>query len=195
MVKARFNRRLSAGEVDGIRPPSTPVMVARRTGRVAAAALVAAAISGPGALYPVRASADPIDVGGDYSVNGIFTATSDGQWAKTREQFHDEATVVSTWTITSTCSTPYACTGQVTSDQGWSASTTMLSGMWYVSRDLENWMPCADGTFAPGHQIFRFYREDPNTLVGADKTVGLSGACGKNLPLAIELPFTLKKMD
>lgn len=195
MVEARNNRwLLPAEEVDRIRRSPWTAMAPRRS-KVAVAALVTAATAGLGAWSPARASADPRDVDGDYSVNGTFTAMSDGQWAKTREQFHDEATVVSTWTITSTCSTPYTCTGQVTSDQGWTASAQMISGLWYVSRDLENWMPCPDGSTAPGHQVFRFYRQDPNTLVGADKTVGPSGACGKNLPLAIELPFTLTKKN
>jgi hypothetical protein len=148
-----------------------------------------------GVVSPTPAGADPRDVNGDYSINGTFTATSDGQWAKTRDVFHDESTVVSTWTITSTCSTPYRCTGQVKSDQGWTADTHMLSGMWYVSRDVDNWMHCPDGTAAPGHQVFMFYREDDNTLAGQDKTIGPSGGCGKNLPLVIKMPFMLTKKD
>jgi hypothetical protein len=194
MVKVPHSRwLLPAEEFDCI--CRSPRLAKVRRSAVAATALIAAAIAGLGALSPVGASADPNDVNGDYSVNGTFTAMSDGQWAKTREQFHDEDTVVSTWTVTSTCSTPYVCTGQVTSDQGWTAPTHMTSGLWYVSRDLPNWMPCPDGTAAPGHQIFRFYRQDPNTLAGSDKTVGPTGACGKNLPLAIDMPFTLRKKD
>jgi len=158
-----------------------------------AATALGVAITVLSAVPPPRASADSTDVDGDYSVNGTFTATSDGQWAKTRERFRDEATVVSTWTIATTCASPYRCNGTVTSDQGWTADTYMLSGLWYVSRDVENWMPCPDGGSAPGHQVFRFYREDPNMLVGSDKTIGPSGACGKNLPLTIEMPFTLSK--
>jgi hypothetical protein len=148
-----------------------------------------------GAVSPTPAWADPRDVDGDYSVNGRFTATSDGQWAKTRDVFKDEATIVSTWTITSTCSTPYRCTGQVQSDQGWTADTYMLSGLWYVRRDIPDWMPCPDGTTAPGHQLFKFYREDDTTLAGEDKTMSPSGACGKNLPLVIKMPFLLNEID
>ncbi len=40
------------------------------------------------------------------ALNGIYTATSNGDWAKTDDSYHDEATVTSTWTITSTCTDP-----------------------------------------------------------------------------------------
>ena len=48
----------------------------------------------------------------DRPINGTYTATSDGQWAKTREVFHDEATVVTAWTITSACDDVMHCAGQ-----------------------------------------------------------------------------------
>ena len=171
--------------------PNRPVMRRKQI----AAATVALAIAAVGIVPGSRASADPRDVDGDYSINGTFTAMSDGQWAKTSDVFRDQPTVVSTWTITSTCSTPYRCTGQVKSDQGWTADARMLSGLWYVKHDVENWMPCPDGTSAPGHQLFKFYREDDNTLAGEDKTMSQSGACGKNLPLVTRMPFTLRQKD
>jgi hypothetical protein len=65
--------------------------------------------------------------------------------------------------------------------------------MWYVSRDLLNWEPCPDGSAARGHQVYRFYFLDASTLLGADRVLGVSGACGKNLPLVVEMPFKLTK--
>jgi hypothetical protein len=136
------------------------------------------------------------------AINGTFTATSNGQWAQTNDAFHDEATVRSTWTIRTTCTTPIDCTGTVTSDQGWTALIYTTSDVWYVKRDLPNWEPCPDGTSAPGHQVYRFAAVaddgtlDPKstTYAGADHTTGPSGACGKNLQLVVELPFKLVKV-
>jgi hypothetical protein len=128
------------------------------------------------------------------TLDGAYAATSDGQWAKTREVFHDEATTTSTWTITSTCSSHVDCTGTVTSDQGWSADARYSGGLWLVERDLPDWQPCNDGTTASGQQQFTFYRIDATTLVGKDKTMGPSGACGVNAWLTIEMPFKLNKI-
>lgn len=160
---------------------------------VVAGAALATAVPAFGTIWPALVSADPVAINGSYAINGTYTAVSDGQWSRTNEKFQSEATVTSTWTITSTCPNPYACTGAVTSDQGWSAPTHSTAGMWYVSRDLPNWEPCREGGAAPGHQVYRFYTLDATTLVGADKTIGASGGCGQNLPLVIEMPFKLTK--
>lgn len=128
------------------------------------------------------------------TLNGTYAATSDGQWAKTREVFHDEATITSTWTITSTCRTHAECTGRVTSDQGWSAEAHFNAGLWLVEHDVPDWRPCADGATAPGNQQFTFYSVDAATLVGKDKTIGPSGACGVSYWLTIEMPFKLTKI-
>ena len=86
-----------------------------------------------------RADGDPI--------NGTYRATSVGEWAKTNDAFHNQATVTSTWTITSSCSNAQECTGQVRTDQGWSAPLYMHDGtMWYVKHDVPNWERCPDGT-------------------------------------------------
>lgn len=129
----------------------------------------------------------------DVAVNGTYTAVSDGQWAQTNESYHDEQTVVQNWTITSTCSTFQDCTGHVTSDQGWSADARYLSGVWRVARTVENWEGCADGTAAPGDQSFQFWPDpaNPGSLVGWDKTLGPSGACGFNKWLTVTMPFKL----
>jgi hypothetical protein len=130
----------------------------------------------------------------DVAVNGTYTAVSDGQWARTNESYHDEQTVTQTWTVTSSCSSFLDCTGHVTSDQGWSADARYLSGVWRVARTVEGWESCADGTAAPGDQSFQFWPDPtvpPGTLVGWDKTIGPSGACGKNQWLTVTMPFKL----
>lgn len=145
---------------------------------------------------PARATGETLPI------NGSFTATSNGQWAQTNEVFHNEATVRSTWTISTTCANALSCAGTVTSDRGWSATIYTTSNVWYVKRDVPNWEPCANGASAPGHQVYHFYAAaadgtlDPTstTYVGKDETSGPSGACGRNLPLVISLPFKLVKI-
>jgi hypothetical protein len=132
----------------------------------------------------------------DPPLSGTFTAVSDGQWAKTNDSYHDEATVTSTWTVTSTCANFLDCAGTVTSSQGWSADVQCGAGLWKVRRELDNWEPCADGTAVPGHQMYAFSSDitNPANYVGWDKTVGPSGACGKSYWLNVNMPFKLIKM-
>lgn len=150
-------------------------------------ALAAAAV----AVLPTPAAALPtLD---SIALNGTYRATSDGQRAQTNYAFHEEASVTSTWTITSTCSTVMDCTGKVTSDQGWSANMRLVGGdMWFVVHDVQNWERCQDGSTAPGHQTFKFGSDE--NLSGWDDTVGPSGACGANHWLVIEMPFKLVKV-
>jgi hypothetical protein len=133
----------------------------------------------------------------DRSINGVYTATSDGQWAKSREVFHDEANVVTVWTIASACDDVMNCAGTVTSQQGWTADLRCRSGQWYAMHRVENWQHCPDGTTTPGDQTFRFWRvaEEPERFNGYDRTIGPSGGCGVNLWLTIEMPFTLMKTN
>lgn len=136
------------------------------------------------------------------ALNGRYLAQSNGEWAKTNQRFHDEATVRSIWTITSTCSDPTDCAGRVTSDQGWSADIYTTNGTWYVKHVIDNWEPCYDGSTAVGLQIFVFTPVDANalidptstTLVGEDKTTSPSGSCGRNQSLVIRMPFKLRKI-
>ena len=137
-----------------------------------------------------------------WALNGLFTATSNGEWARTNDIFHDERSLRSTWTISSECSYPTECTGTVTSDLGWTAPIYQTGGDWYVKHIVPNWMPCPDGTAASALQVFRFHGATPdgasadptsNTLVGEDITTGPSGACGRSLPLYITMPFKLIK--
>jgi hypothetical protein len=169
-----------------------------RTRRVIAGttAVAVTMIAGLGTPSPARASQDGL------ALNGTYTATSNGDWAKTNDSYYDEATVTSTWTITSSCSNPVDCTGQVISDQGWTAPIIHNSDAWIVDRDLPDWERCPDGTTAPGHQRYRFWPVDATgyvapgspTLAGEERTTGPSGACGINKMLVIRMPFRLEKV-
>jgi hypothetical protein len=164
-----------------------------RTLLTAPAVVVAVVVLCASSIPAAHASAD------DTAVNGIFTVTSDGQFAKTNERFHDQATVVSTWTISSSCSTYQDCTGSVTSDHGWSAEVVYGGGRWRLVRTIDNWVRCPDGTAAPGEQSFLFWpvRTDaPNRhdfFTGWDETVGPSGACGVNRWVTVRMPLTLSR--
>jgi hypothetical protein len=158
----------------------------------AAVAMVATFVSAPIS----RASDDGL------AMNGTYSATSNGDWAKTNEVFHNEATVRSVWTITTACSDVNDCAGHMTSDAGWAADIYADAGSWYVKRTVENWEPCPDGTAAPGQQLYRFYPVDSaaqtnsksTTYAGVDTTTGPSGACGINRVLVITMPFKLIKL-
>jgi hypothetical protein len=141
----------------------------------------------------------------DVAINGTYRATSIGNWAKINDQFNNEPTVVSTWTISSTCTNFQECNGTLKSDQGWSTPIYMLDGvMWYAKRDVPNWERCQDGTAFTGRQTYYFYPADAGgdgeftigspVLAGKDKTVGPSGACGQNQWLTIELPLRMDKI-
>jgi hypothetical protein len=160
--------------------------------------LAATAFGGLGTASTARATTKE-----DVAINGTYRATSIGDYAKTNDQYYGEATVISTWTISSSCVTFQECHGTVTSDQGWSARAYMIDGiMWYVKRDVPNWERCADGTAFTGQQTFYFYPVDSDgefrlgspTFAGKDKTVGPSGACGQNQWLDITMPLRLDKL-
>lgn len=161
------------------------------------ATLVAAGVAGGVGMAPSARAYNP-------SINGTYTATVIGDWARSRQVYHQEAVVRSTWKISSSCSTPYECTGQVVSDQGWSAPLTMYDGLnWYVKRDIPNWETCPDGSTHTATDYIMFYPANPETgentfgspvLAGSERTVGPAGACGSNLPLDISQPFRLDKI-
>jgi len=162
---------------------------------VSACAAAAVVMSANGSI----ATASPA-----WGLNGTFVATSNGEWAKTNDIYHDEVSVRSTWSISTTCSYPSECTGTVDSDSGWSAPIYKKSGVWYVKRTADGWQPCGDGTAGPGLQVFLFYPSnadgsaaDPtsSTLVGQDSTTGVSGSCGSSKVLYITMPFKLVKTD
>lgn len=164
----------------------------------AAATLLAAGMIGAlGGTPSARASMSP-------AINGTYRATSLGNWAKTNNSFHDEPTVTSTWTVTSSCTTAQDCTGEVRSDQGWSAPLVMHDGaMWSVKREIPNWRTCPDGSPLSGQQTFLFFPVAPDgsggldrspTLAGKDETIGPSGACRVNKSLVVEMPFRLDEI-
>ena len=139
----------------------------------------------------------------EWGLNGTYVATSNGEWAKTNDVFHDEASIRSTWSITTTCSYPGECTGTVHSDFGWDATIYQRSSVWYVKKTVDRWQPCPDGSAGPGLQVFRFYAAtadgsgtDPSstTLMGEDSTTGVSGSCGSSKVLFITMPFKLVKI-
>jgi hypothetical protein len=154
------------------------------------------------ALCAAFAVPPAIAFGEDWGLNGVYQATSNGDWSRTNDIFRDEISVRSRWTISTTCSTPVECTGRVVSDQGWSADVSLHGSEYVVKRDIPNWEPCPDGVARAGHQIYRFYPVDENGLVswgspilaGVDKTSGDSGACGINKALIIAMPFRLDKV-
>ena len=154
---------------------------------VAVAALLAAA------TVPAPARADLAEA----ALNGRFTVISDGNFAKTNDRRQNQATVTSTWTITTTCTSVLECAGEMHSDQGWSAPVSFTRPMWYVARTVPNWMPCPDGTFVDGQQMFKFFVDefDKPLLRGWDNTVAPSGACGVNKVTNIEMPLKLVPVD
>lgn len=162
--------------------------------------LTVAVIAAGGILSssPVAGADNP-----EWGLNGTYTATSNGEWARKNDVFYDQASLRSTWTINTVCSYPGECTGTVHSEWGWSEPIYQKSGTWWVKHVVENWIPCPDGTSAPGLQVFRFNamtldgsRSDPTstTLVGQDATTGVSGACGRSKPVYINMPFKLVKV-
>lgn len=164
------------------------------TAFIGAAVLTATGVAG---LCGPVAAASP-----SWGLNGTYTATSNGEWAKTNDIFHDEASIRGTWTISTTCSYPSECTGTVDTDWGWSAPIYQKSGVWYVKKTVDNWQPCGDGTAAPGLQVYRFFTSnkdatanDPasTTLLGEDSTTGVSGSCGTSKVVFITMPFKLVK--
>ncbi|MGV0834143.1 Rv2253/PknI dimerization domain-containing protein [Mycolicibacterium thermoresistibile] len=136
----------------------------------------------------------------DWGLNGTYIATSNGEWARKNEVFFEQPSLRSTWTISTECSYPGECTGTVVSEWGWTAPIYQRSGVWYVKHTVADWIPCPDGSTAAGLQVFRFKAMTPNggmadpastTLVGEDITTGVSGACGVNKPVYINMPFKL----
>lgn len=139
-----------------------------------------------------------------YALNGTYSVVSNGEWAKVNERYEDKPSVRSEWTISTTCSAPKTCEGRVTSSLGWTEDIYNNTGAnWYVRRDVPDWIPCPDGSTAPGRQVFRFHPEmssnpdgtaNPDVLVGDDVTTGVSGNCGRNLSLVLNLPVKLTRI-
>jgi hypothetical protein len=176
--------------------------------RIAGVVSAAVAVVGSvGTATPAAASNYGVEL------NGTCRVMSNGDWAKNNDVFMNEKTVVQTWTMSSSCTSPQVCTGEVKSDQGWTAPLNLggaegpgsVGDFWVVDHVVENWEPCPDGTAAPGAQKFMFWGVDEatgqrnmkrvNLLAGRDTTKGPSGACGINKQLVIELPVRLEKLS
>jgi hypothetical protein len=166
---------------------------------VAAGAAAIALIGSVGATAPAQASNYGVEL------NGTYRVMSDGEWARgDRDVLYDQQTVIETWTVTTDCVSPIECAGTVVSDRGWTG-TARLDDFWYVDHDIPNWVPCSNGTFAPGHQKFILWGIDPTTnermtknmsfLAGRNQTKSPSGACGVNAPVVIEMPVRMEKLS
>lgn len=164
---------------------------------ISTAALLTAAAVGLGTAPPATAT------DGEPAINGTFSVVSNGEWARMNDRYQDEPTVRSTWTVNSTCSTAITCAGKVTSSLGWTEDIYTMSGMWYVKHYVPDWIPCPDGTRAPGLQVYRFIHGNEegtaqpgsNLLLGEDETTGVSGNCGRNRSLVLNLPVKITKID
>ena len=86
-----------------------------------------------------------------YAMNGTFSVVANGEYATMNDRYQDQPTMNSTWTVSSTCSSAFTCSGQVTSSLGWTENVYTTSGdQWHVRHAVPEWIPCPDGTTAPG---------------------------------------------
>lgn len=148
-------------------------------------------------------TAPPAQADVNFELNGPYRVVSNGDWAKTNEVYMNERSEVSVWTFSSSCANAHQCTGQVSSDEGWTAPLEFRTSRWIVDRFHENWQTCPDGTTSPGRQRYQFQGSDangqyekPNTdlLVGYVRTIGVSGACGRNQPTVIQIPLSVRRI-
>ena len=165
---------------------------------VSGAALIAAAAFGLGTAPPAGAEYE------QYAMNGTFSVVSNGEWARMSDRYQDEPSVHSTWTVNTTCTTALTCSGKVTSSLGWTEDVyTSTGNTWYVKHYVPEWIPCPDGSRAPGLQIYEFYPSTDEGMsqrisdlyVGEDETTGVSGNCGRNKSLVLNLPVKITKIS
>jgi hypothetical protein len=142
--------------------------------RVVGAIPGAAALSAIGTIA-VHPAAHASNFG--FELNGTYSFVSNGEWAKSNDSFHDEAVVSATRRISSGCTSPSACTGEINSDQGWTAPLKFTVDRWIVHRELPNWVPCETGGAVTGHQTFTFHGVDGATAA----QLGLQSRPGGNI--------------
>jgi hypothetical protein len=161
------------------------------------AAFLAAAAIGLTAAPPATANYD------QYAMNGTFSVVSNGEWARMNDRYQDEPTVRSTWTVNTTCTTAITCSGTVTSTLGWTEPIyTGTGSMWFVKHYVQDWIPCPDGGTAPGLQVYKIYPATEEGMatpisdlwLGEDQTTGISGNCGRNKSLVLNLPVKITKL-
>lgn len=169
--------------------------------RLAQGAALIAAVTTVLGTAPLAAADDDY---AKYAMNGTYSVVSNGEWARMNDRYQDEPSVHSTWTVNSVCSTAYTCAGKVTSSLGWTEDIYTTAGnMWYVKHYVPEWIPCPDGTTAPGLQVYKFYRANDDGMtyvgvpnwIGEDQTTGVSGNCGRNQSLVLNLPVKMTKLD
>jgi hypothetical protein len=149
-------------------------------------------------------SAAPANAAQEWGINGTFAASSNGDRAMINDRFEKQPSTLSTWTISTSCSSPTDCAGTVTSDQGWTAPIYTTNGLWYIKRAVPNWRYCADGVPIEGLQTYKFYPVTPDARVdytntsgefaGEDRTIGPSGSCGRNQWPVVRIPFYMKRI-
>lgn len=139
----------------------------------------------------------------NWALNGSYRVISNGDWAKTNEVLMKEAVVVENWTFNTSCTTAQACNGMVNSSGGWSAPAEFRGTRWIVDRYHPDWQTCPDGTKSPGRQRYQFHgltatggvdRFNTDFLQGYNRTIGTSGACGRNTPTVISIPLRLERI-
>jgi hypothetical protein len=105
--------------------------------------------------------------------------------------------------VTSVCSSAFTCEGKVTSTLGWSENVYTTNGpQWFVKHAVPEWIPCPDGTTAPGLEVYTFYRASDaglqdmssKTWIGEDQTTGVSGNCGRNRSLVLNMPLKITEL-
>ncbi len=169
-----------------------------RATAIPAAALVCAALLAMNTAP--RAAADYEK----YAMNGTFDVVANGEWAMMNDRYQDAPTVRSTWTVSSTCTTASTCAGKVTSSLGWTEDVYTETGyFWFVKHEVPDWIPCPDGTTAPGLQVYKFYAASEDAMLqrtsdlwlGEDQTTGISGNCGRNRSLVLNMPIKITKVD
>jgi hypothetical protein len=165
---------------------------------VSGAALVTTAFTGLAVAPQSHAEYD------EYAMNGTFSVVSNGEWARMNERYQDEPTVRSTWTVNTVCSSAITCSGKVTSSLGWTEDIYTTAGnLWYVKHYVPDWIPCPDGSTSPGLQVYMFYPATEEGMsqrfsdlwLGQDETTGISGNCGRNRSLVLNLPVKITRID
>lgn len=140
----------------------------------------------------------------EYAMNGTFSVVSNGEWARMNDRYQDEPTVRSTWTVNTVCSSAITCSGKVTSSLGWTEDIyTGAGNMWYVKHYVPEWIPCPDGTSAPGLQVYKIYPATEEGMsqrisdlwLGEDETTGVSANCGRSRSLVLNLPVKISRIS
>lgn len=124
----------------------------------------------------------------DPVLDGTYTATTDNGKRTVNGLPTPLPNETSTWTVTSQCSGD-TCTGQVKSDQGWTAPATFAHGRWTVTFDRPGAVTCPSGASVAATVAYSF---DVRTLTGIATTVNAAGSCGPG-QIVGQAPWALVK--